>query len=108
MCLQSLKPVLKCTLVVLCIAHTAHTPLWGWNLHQSFSQKNMGGAHKKMSAEQRKKAAEAHRNRVLRDENKEIQRAKQRALKKFHQEMAQKKRQLAAQQRARMLHKKPA
>lgn len=41
MCLQSLKPVLKRTLVVLCIAHTAHIPLWGWNWHQSFSQKNM-------------------------------------------------------------------
>ena len=108
MYLQSLKPVLKRTLVVLCIAHTAHTPLWGWHPHnKKLHQQKMSKADRKRRAEQ---IAQAKRMAIEID--KEWQRGRQERNKKWKrqvlaQEKRQRKRQLAAQERARMLHKKP-
>ena len=111
MYLQSLKPVLKRTLVVLCIAHTAHTPLWGWHPHnKKLHQQKMSKADRKRRAEQiaqaKRMAIEIDKEwqRGRQERNKKWKRDRQQAVQALAKEERQRRRQLAAQKGARMLH----
>ena len=109
MFIQSLKPVLKRALVVLCIAHTAHTPLWGWHHpKRKLHQQKMSKAERKNRAKLRK-YQKVRAEQEIRDSDKAIRRIQQRTLANQRQEATMRQnQQLAAQKRARMLHKKPA